>query len=78
MFSVPGTRFSIPCRRRFYTAARTDIAPWEMTVALARFPFRYHTRTHPVSISFPFGALLLCSFEYPSCFEPGVHLMISF
>ncbi|KAJ7911015.1 hypothetical protein B0H13DRAFT_2272203 [Mycena leptocephala] len=50
MFSVPGTRFSIPCCRRFYTAACTDVAPWEMTLALARFPFRYHPRTHPVSI----------------------------
>ncbi|KAJ7926406.1 hypothetical protein B0H13DRAFT_2313510 [Mycena leptocephala] len=38
MFSVLGMRFSIPCRRRFYTAARTDVAPWEMTLALARSP----------------------------------------
>ncbi|KAJ7934196.1 hypothetical protein B0H13DRAFT_2650207 [Mycena leptocephala] len=71
MFSVPATRFSIPCRRRFYTAARTDGAPWEMTLALARFPFRYHTRTHPVSIFLSISILLYDSLRSIPAHSPS-------
>ncbi|KAJ7898989.1 hypothetical protein B0H13DRAFT_2337272 [Mycena leptocephala] len=70
-FSVPGTRFSIPCRHRFYAAARTDVAPWEMTLALARFPFRYHPRTHLVSIFLSISILLYDSLRFIPAHSPS-------